>query len=125
MERVRWINVFDPEELVTKNLVRKGDRVKITGYFRTRRSRRSVVARRAGSDSEKAAWQLAQPDLGGGDQISRVQRRCSRGGLEPESPILPGPGRAGRAGRASPLVAGRPSGRVAPCQITDELSNTT
>jgi len=35
-ERVRWINVFDPEELASKNLVRKGDRVKITGYFRTR-----------------------------------------------------------------------------------------
>jgi single-stranded DNA-binding protein len=36
VERVRWINVFDPEELATKNLVRKGDRVKITGYFRNR-----------------------------------------------------------------------------------------
>lgn len=35
-ERVRWINVFDPELLASKNLVRKGDRVKITGYFRTR-----------------------------------------------------------------------------------------
>jgi single-stranded DNA-binding protein len=35
-DRTRWINVFDPEELATKNLVRKGDRVKITGYFRTR-----------------------------------------------------------------------------------------
>ncbi len=35
-DRVRWINVFDPEELASKNLVRKGDRVKITGYFRTR-----------------------------------------------------------------------------------------
>lgn len=33
---VRWINVFDPEELACKNLLRKGDRVKITGYFRTR-----------------------------------------------------------------------------------------
>jgi len=36
-ERTRWINVFDPEELAAKNLVRKGDRVKITGYFRTAR----------------------------------------------------------------------------------------
>ncbi len=36
VERVRWINVFDPEELASKNLVRKGDRIKITGYFRTR-----------------------------------------------------------------------------------------
>jgi single-stranded DNA-binding protein len=35
-ERTRWINVFDPEELASKNLIRKGDRVKITGYFRTR-----------------------------------------------------------------------------------------
>ena len=35
-DRVRWIYVFDPEELASKNLVRKGDRVKITGYFRTR-----------------------------------------------------------------------------------------
>ena len=35
-DRTRWINVFDPEELAAKNLVRKGDRVKITGYFRTR-----------------------------------------------------------------------------------------
>lgn len=36
--RVRWIYVFDPEELASKNLVRKGDRVKITGYFRSRQS---------------------------------------------------------------------------------------
>lgn len=36
VDRTRWINVFDPEELATKNLVRKGDRVKITGYFRKR-----------------------------------------------------------------------------------------
>jgi single-stranded DNA-binding protein len=36
VDRVRWINVFDPEELASKNLVRKGDRVRITGYFRTR-----------------------------------------------------------------------------------------
>ena len=35
-QQTRWINVFDPEELAAKNLVRKGDRVKITGYFRTR-----------------------------------------------------------------------------------------
>jgi len=35
-ERTRWINVFDPEELAGQRLVRKGDRVKITGYFRTR-----------------------------------------------------------------------------------------
>lgn len=35
-DRVRWINVFDPEELAAKNLIRNGDRVKITGYFRTR-----------------------------------------------------------------------------------------
>ncbi len=34
--RVRWIYVFDPEELASKNLIRKGDRVKITGCFRTR-----------------------------------------------------------------------------------------
>ena len=35
-KQTRWINVFDPESLASKNLVRKGDRVKITGYFRTR-----------------------------------------------------------------------------------------
>ncbi|HBL26179.1 MAG TPA: hypothetical protein DD490_05015 [Acidobacteria bacterium] len=35
-DRTRWINIFDPEKLAAKNLVRKGDRVKITGYFRTR-----------------------------------------------------------------------------------------
>lgn len=35
-QKTRWINVFDPEELASKYLVRKGDRVKITGYFRTR-----------------------------------------------------------------------------------------
>ena len=35
-QQTRWIKVFDPESLASKNLVRKGDRVKITGYFRTR-----------------------------------------------------------------------------------------
>lgn len=38
-QKTRWINVFDPEELASKNLVRKGDRVKITGYFRTRQGK--------------------------------------------------------------------------------------
>jgi hypothetical protein len=35
-QQTRWINVFDPESLASKNLLRKGDHVKITGYFRTR-----------------------------------------------------------------------------------------
>lgn len=35
-QQTRWINVFDPECLASKHLIRKGDRVKITGFFRTR-----------------------------------------------------------------------------------------
>jgi len=35
-QKTRWVSVFDPESLASKNLVRKGDRVKVTGYFRTR-----------------------------------------------------------------------------------------